>query len=182
MGGPRRKYTKELLADVVARSNSVAEVLRRLDLSPAGGTHAHISRTIKAFAVDTSHFGSKPYPNGAERRRRSPEQILVRQAPGSRREKPRMLQRALIESGRLYECGSCGVDGTWRGAPLRLEIDHVDGDFHNNEAWNLRFLCPNCHSQTDTFAGRSRGKDAAQDGQLCLFMTPGPPPSPSGAA
>ena len=175
MGGSRRKYTKELLSDVVARSNSVADVLRRLDLTQAGGTHAHISRTIKAFGIDTSHFGSTPH-NGAAKRRRTAEQILVRLPIGSRRRKPHMLQRALIEIGRAYQCALCGIDGTWRGLALRLEVDHIDGDYHNNEAWNLRFLCPNCHSQTDSFAGRSRGKYANQSGQLTLFGTLAPAP------
>ena len=177
MGGSRRKYTKELLAEVVARSNSTAEVLRRLDLAQAGGTHAHISRTIKAFGIDTSHFGSKPYPNGARQRRLTAEHILVRRPPGSRRQKPRLLMRALLESGRPYRCAICAVDGTWLGAPLRLEVDHIDGDYQNNEAWNLRFLCPNCHSQTDSFSGRSRGKHVNREGQLALFGTLGPPPS-----
>jgi 5-methylcytosine-specific restriction endonuclease McrA len=176
MAASRRKYTKELLSEVVARSDSVAEVLRRLDLAQAGGTHAHISRTIKALGIDTSHFGKTPR-NGAEKRRHRAEQILVRLQPGSRREKPHMLHRALIEIGRPYECALCGLDGTWRGDPLRLEVDHVDGDYHNNEAWNLRFLCPNCHTQTDNFSGRSRGKYVDREGQLTLFGTLTPPSS-----
>jgi 5-methylcytosine-specific restriction endonuclease McrA len=171
----RRKYTKELLSGIVARSNSVAEVLRRLDLAQAGGNHAHISRSIKAFGIDTSHFGSKPQ-NGAERRRLRAEQILIRLPLGSRRRNPRMLHRALLEIGRAHECGLCGIDGTWQGAPLRLEVDHIDGDYHNNEAWNLRFLCPNCHTQTDNFSGRSRGKYVDRSGQLTLFGTVAPTP------
>jgi hypothetical protein len=43
---------------------------------------------------------------------------------------------------------------------LRLEIDHIDGDYHNNLAENLRYLCPNCHTQTGNVSGRSRGKYA----------------------
>jgi len=46
------------------------------------------------------------------------------------------------------------------GRALQLVIDHVDGDYHNNEADNLRYLCPNCHAQTDSFAGRSKNKYA----------------------
>jgi 5-methylcytosine-specific restriction endonuclease McrA len=175
MGRSRRKYTKELLTDIVARSNSVSDVLRRLDLALAGGNHAHISRTIKAFGIDTSHFHSKPH-NGSERRRRTAVEILVRLPRGSRRQKPSKLLRALLETGRTYECEVCGVVGTWLGAPLRLEIDHVDGDYHNNEAWNLRFLCPNCHSQTDNFSGRARGKYVDEEGQLSLFGTLAPWP------
>ncbi len=47
---------------------------------------------------------------------------------------------------------------TWFGSPLTLDVDHIDGDFHNNQRANLRFLCPNCHRQTPNFAGRSRGR------------------------
>jgi len=56
----------------------------------------------------------------------------------------------------------CGVDGTWQCQPLSLDIDHIDGDFLNNEIDNLRFLCPNCHRQTPNFAGRSRGRYTEQ--------------------
>lgn len=56
-----------------------------------------------------------------------------------------------------YVCAWCGLDGTWRGLPLTLEIDYIDGDSQNNRIENLRFLCPNCHRQTANFAGRSSG-------------------------
>ena len=65
------------------------------------------------------------------------------------------LRRALIESGRPYRCEWCGNEGIWvtrmgvhtgKGCALVLEVDHIDGDWHNNEEDNLRFLCPNCHS------------------------------------
>ena len=169
----RRKYTEELLRDAVSRATSVAGVLRSLGLAEAGGTHAHLSRTIKAMGIDTSHF-VRHQGSGAHRRRK-PDDLLVRIIPGSRRTKPYQLKRALLEIGRAYRCALCGNDGTWRGEPLNLEIDHADGDCHNNEAWNLRFLCPNCHAQTDSVAGRSRGKLVNRAGQLSLFggLAPG---------
>ena len=163
----RRKYTEEQLVELVARSRSVAEVLRRLGINQAGGTHAHISRMIKQFGIDTSHFVR--HQNGSAKVRLRPEEILVRQPPGSPRRKPHLLHRALLEEGRPYQCVLCGCPGSWRGRPLRLEVDHRDGDYHNNEAWNLRFLCPNCHTQTDNFSGRSRNKYVEADGQLTLF-------------
>ena len=150
------KYTHEVLAEAVAASTSVAGVLRFLGLNQAGGTHAHISRRIKQHGIDTSHFVR--HRNGADRVRLTPERLLVRRERGSARAKPPLLKRALLEIGRAYRCEGCGCDGTCRGEPLGLEIDHVDGDFHNNERDNLRFLCPNCHAQTDTWCGRSRGK------------------------
>jgi len=154
---PYRKYTRELLAPLVEQSTSVAGVLRLLGLRQNGGAHSHISRTIKRFGLDTSHF-QLYNPSAHSVRRKAASEILVRRAPGTQREKPLMLKRALVESGTPYACTICGNDGTWLGLPLTLEIDHIDGDFLNNEPENFRFLCPNCHRQTPNFAGKSRGK------------------------
>jgi len=156
--GRFRKYTKEMLEDAVEHSTSVMGVLRYLGLTQAGGTHAHISRMIKKFGIDTSHFVR--FQNGSHKVRLKPEQILVRISRGANRTKPHLLRRALLEIGRPYRCELCSNDGTWMGHSLMLDVDHIDGDFHNNLADNLRFLCPNCHSQTQNFAGRSKNKYA----------------------
>ena len=155
--GTRRKYTEEILAEAVSASTSIAGVLRHLGLRPTGGAHSHISRTVKAFGIDTSHFRLYS-PTAHVNRRLPPDEILVLLAADAPRAKPPMLTRALIESGVPYECALCGCDGHWQGMPLTLEVDHIDGDYHNNVLSNLRFLCPNCHRQTPNFAGRSRGK------------------------
>jgi hypothetical protein len=144
-----------MLSDAVNKSTSDADVLRLLGLNQAGGTHSHLSRTIKAMGLDTSHF--LRHQNGSAARRRTASDILVVLPRGSRRMKPPYLRRALKEIGRPYRCEGYGNEGTWQGRTLRLIVDHIDGDFHNNLAHNLRFLCPNCHWQTSNFVGRSRG-------------------------
>ena len=42
------------------------------------------------------------------------------------------------------------------GEPISLELDHINGDSFNNDVNNLRLLCPNCHSITNTFRGRNK--------------------------
>lgn len=68
------------------------------------------------------------------------------------------VKKALIENGVLSKkCQECGQGPEWRGKKLVLILDHINGIYDDNRLVNLRLLCPNCNSQTPTFAGR-RGK------------------------
>lgn len=66
------------------------------------------------------------------------------------------LRRCLLDSGRELKCEGCGLSDKWQGKQITLEVDHIDGDNTHNNITNLRFLCPNCHSQTETFGFRNR--------------------------
>jgi len=153
------KYTRELLTEAVANSISIADVLRYLGIPFSGGSHAHISRRLKQLGIDTSHF-RRVAPNRGKPSawRLTPEQILVVSSPGSPRPKPSVLRRALREIGVLHVCGTCGIGAEWNGIPIVLHVDHINGNWHDNRKENLRFLCPNCHSQTPTFAGKLKNK------------------------
>ena len=85
---------------------------------------------------------------------RALEQVLVQDSPQTNR---RDIKRRLLRAGRLVYAGAgCGISDR-RGRPLALELDHVNGDDRDYRIENLRLLCPNCHSQTDTFRGRNIG-------------------------
>ena len=149
------KYTKALLKPLVEESISIAQVLRKLGLKEAGGSHTHISRKIKEFGLDTSHFLGRAANCGKNHRggpkKKTWQEILIKRTHGKRQHSFR-LRRALIESGREYKC-TCGLEGEWNGKPIMLQVDHKNKDWLDDRKENLEFNCPNCHSQTDGWCG-----------------------------
>ncbi|MBT2395562.1 HNH endonuclease signature motif containing protein [Streptomyces sp. ISL-100] len=154
------RWTKEVLEPVVATSTTMCDVLRRLGLGVVGGHHTHISRRVKALGIDTSHFDPQGRAaNRARRRHRTAQEVLTQQDPANaRREQSTRLKRAMLELGTADNCALCGTEPVWRGSPLPLEVDHIDGNWRDNRIGNLRLLCPNCHATTDSYRGRGKGR------------------------
>ncbi|MFI6442056.1 HNH endonuclease signature motif containing protein [Streptomyces sp. NPDC050759] len=152
------KWTREVLEQAVASSTNMCDVLRQLGLEVVGGHHTHISRRIKAYGIDTSHF-RLPTQRGKPRRPRTSEGVLVEQPLAEARRIPSdRLRWAMTTVGVQERCALCGTEAMWRGRPLPLEVDHIDGNWRDNRIENLRFLCPNCHSTTDSYRGRGKGR------------------------
>lgn len=150
------RYSDELIAEGVRNSFNITQVMKYIGMQFAGGSHHWLSQRIKRSGLDTSHFNSDyhrsnfgPNHKGGPRKRLHGD-VLVRRESG-RREKTPILRRSLDELGVIYQCAVCGVGDSWQGKALVLHIDHIDGDNLNNEYINLRYICPNCHSQTSTY-------------------------------
>ena len=142
------KYTKEILASIVANSCSVAEVMRRLGFRKvSGGNHSHISRTIKRLGISTEHFTGQASNRGPHHvggpDKLTATQVLCIDRRNGMKEAAFRLRRALSEVGRLPLCENCGVGIKWQSAPLVLEIHHINGDSLDNRLENLQYLCPN---------------------------------------
>lgn len=79
--------------------------------------------------------------------------ILAGLHPGynTNRLKLRCIAEGILEN----KCSACGLTGEWNGKPIALQLDHKNGQSRDHRLENLRILCPNCHSQTETFGGRN---------------------------
>jgi hypothetical protein len=85
------------------------------------------------------------------------------------------LKRRLVAAGlKQPRCELCGLD-SWRDRPLALALHHINGVRDDNRLDNLQLLCPNCHSQTETFAGRNaRRRETQQEAAENAYLPSGP--------
>lgn len=70
-----------------------------------------------------------------------------------------LLKKKIIKDKLLeHKCNECSLENKWNNKNLVLHLDHINGNRKNNRLDNLRFLCPNCHSQTETYTGKNKIK------------------------
>ena len=151
------KYTDEIIAKAVAANQTWVDVMKHLGIKPSGGSHSHLRNRAAAIGLNTDHFVGRAHAKGKRsNRRRAPESILIVQPTGTTKTKTILLRRALVEIGVKEKCASCGLGTTWNDRQLTLQVDHINGNPGDHRQCNLRFLCPNCHTQTPTFGNRKR--------------------------
>lgn len=121
-------------------------MLINMGYSPSGGTSKNaLNQAISDLEIDITHFNSSPKFADSE--------IFCQNSKYTYRGK---IKRKLLSMGVPYKCELCGNTGSWLGKPLTLQLEHKNGISNDNRLENLCFLCPNCHSQTDTYAGRNK--------------------------
>lgn len=150
----------EEFKDIVQTSFSIADILRKLNLQIQGTHYRVVNRRIDELKIDTSHFQSEEIKLESLKRlwkkRMSTSDMLVKSSSNSRNAelKKRIIEEKIIS----YVCNCCGNEGFWNGKKLTLQLEHINGDNTDNRIENLCFLCPNCHTQTKTYAGRNARK------------------------
>lgn len=146
-------YDYELVKKAVEESSNYKEVLRKLNKSSSGDAYTFLIRYIKNKNIDISHFKSWKN-NRVKKKSFRLDEIFIKDSEykgGTKELKRIILKNDLIE----YKCVECNNMGEWNGKLLSLHLDHINGNNKDDRLENLRFLCPNCHSQTETYSGKN---------------------------
>jgi Zn finger protein HypA/HybF involved in hydrogenase expression len=139
------KWTNQQLKDAVQSSSTMKETLEKIGFPPIGCYYTFFKKKIIELKIDNTHW--KKYV-GKRVEKRTLEETLEKSAAKTIRK--RIIKDKIFE----YKCSICALSN-WLNNPISLQLDHIDGNNTNNKLENLRLLCPNCHSQTDTFCGRN---------------------------
>ena len=149
------KLSKQELQNIINESTGYVNALRNIGYSGNSSLYK-LKDKINEYDISLEKMKrnrKEAIKQGQNSDKYSLDKILVKDSDYTNisRLKKRLLKNELLN----YKCDICGNEGMWNGAELKLQLDHINGDPSDHRLKNLRFLCPNCHSQTDTFAGKN---------------------------
>lgn len=151
------KTKDEDFIKAVKESFSISQALKAIGLEAKGGNYKIFKKRAKDLNCDLSHFTGQAYLKGKKHfwaKEMSIEESFCKEGSlGTCSLKNKIIKYNL----KPYFCVKCGIS-EWMGEKLSLHLDHINGCNTDNRLENLRFLCPNCHSLTDTYCGKSKKK------------------------
>ena len=149
------KLSDEQFVELLKKSSTISEVLFKLGYTVKGNSwgYSQVKRRMDDLNLDHSIFkGKSAIIKTTKLNNVKKEDILKENCKHQRT----VLRRYIIKNNLIpYKCAICGCT-EWQGKTLSLELDHINGINNDNRLENLRFLCPNCHSQTSTYGSRNQ--------------------------
>jgi hypothetical protein len=154
-------YSKEALEEAAVSCYNWSQVLRFLGLKTFSGNFQTVKRKFEEHKINSSHFKGKSHPAWNKGQacanrwgaRVKLVDVLNNSVPYTNTS---VLKSRLFKEGfKRRVCEECKLGELYNNKPIVLQLDHKDGNRKNNAIENLRILCPNCHSQTETFSGKN---------------------------
>lgn len=147
------ELTDEQFISIIKNSTTIAEVLFKLGYSTKGNSwgFSTVRRRMDELNLSLSDFKGKSVY--LKQKKQIEEKDILK--PNCKHTRA-VLRRFVLRNNLIpYKCAICGCV-EWQGKTLSLELDHINGINNDNRLENLRFLCPNCHSQTTTYGSRNQ--------------------------
>ena len=141
------KLSNDEFKTLIESSTSRNDVFIKLGVNRSGYSTRILNRRLERDNIDVSHF----VLGGELNNKKIKSENVYIEKSFYRNIRNRFFNDKLKE----YKCEVCDLSPMWNNAPLNLQLDHVNGNRYDNQVNNLRWICPNCHTQTKTFAGQN---------------------------
>jgi 5-methylcytosine-specific restriction endonuclease McrA len=157
-------FCDEAIKSVVANSQTLQEACRKLGIPGDGRVYQRFRKRVSELKLPLNHLCT-------DRRGYKPNQRRVDISNYLRENfycSTSLLKERLFEEGlKEKRCENC-LETEWLNTEIPLQLHHIDGDRKNNLLENLQILCPNCHSLTESYAGKSNRNKTYQSGEKTL--------------
>lgn len=154
---PFNRWDEESLRNAIKDSKCKSDILRNLGVSTKSGNFQTLKRYVKKYNIDLSGL-TYDFKRGHKWKQKYTNEDIF--CEHSNMSKVHLKKRIINENLLEYKCQECGLTNEWNGKQIILQLDHINGVNDDNRIENLRFLCPNCHSQTHTYC---RGQLQSED-------------------
>lgn len=155
------KLSDEQFVELLKKSSTISEVLFKLGYTVKGNSwgYSQVKRRMDDLNLDYSIFKGKSAVIKINKLNNIKKEDILKENCKHQRI---VLRRYVIKNNLIpYKCAICGCT-EWQGKTLSLELDHINGVNNDNRLENLRFLCPNCHSQTSTYGSRNQQLNSSE--------------------
>lgn len=155
------KLSDEQFVELLKKSSTISEVLFKLGYTVKGNSwgYSQVKRRMDDLNLDYSIFKGKSAVIKTNKLNNVKKEDILKENCKHQRI---VLRRYVIKNNLIpYKCAICGCT-EWQGKTLSLELDHINGINNDNRLENLRFLCPNCHSQTSTYGSRNQQLNSSE--------------------
>lgn len=155
------KLSDEQFVELLKKSSTISEVLFKLGYTVKGNSwgYSQVKRRMDDLNLDYSIFKGKSAVIKTSMLNNVKKEDILKE---NCRHQRTVLRRYVIKNNLIpYKCAICGCT-EWQGKTLSLELDHINGVNNDNRLENLRFLCPNCHSQTSTYGSRNQQLNSSE--------------------
>ena len=173
------KINKEEFNKVCKSKPSLADILRHFGLHAGAGNYKTLKKRIEEDEIDISHIqlGLKANLNREPVIKYKKKEDVLHLFCENGKDNRFALKKFIRRFDMLDDhCQKCGLGSEWQGEEISLQLDHINGVNNDNRIENLRFLCPNCHSQTTSFNGKNKknryncsdcGKEVTKEAKRC---------------